>query len=146
MAEQRLPCVMSLGACDMVNFGARDTVPAHFAKRLFHVHNAQVTLMRTTPEENAAMARFIADKVNRSTAPFVLLIPEGGVSALDAPGEVFHDPAADAALFSGLEAGIRQDAQRRIQRVPFHINDPAFAEAVYAAWSGLTSTRAARST
>jgi len=126
--ELRVPYVMSLGACDMVNFGARETVPDKFSQRLFHEHNAQVTLMRTTPDENRAIARWIANKINRATSAVRLLIPEKGVSMLDAVGQPFYDPAADAALFDELEATVNQDSMRQIIRLPHHINDPEFAD------------------
>jgi uncharacterized protein (UPF0261 family) len=126
--DRGIPYVMSLGALDMVNFGARETVDKRFADRRLHVHNAQVTLMRTTPEENRQIARWIARKLNRATSPLVVLIPEGGVSAIDAPGQPFYDPDADAALFNELEACVEQNEQRRILRLPYHINDKPFAE------------------
>jgi uncharacterized protein (UPF0261 family) len=126
----RVPLILSLGALDMVNFGALDTVPDRFCDRLLHVHNAQVTLMRTTPDENRVCARWIAAKLNRSDVAFCVLIPEGGVSALDAPGGPFYDPIADAALFEELEATIEPAPNRRVRRVPLHINDPAFADAL----------------
>lgn len=123
-----VPYVLSLGALDMVNFGAKETVPAEFAGRTLHVHNAQVTLMRTTPEENRRFARWIAGKLNRSTAPVTVVVPEKGVLALDVEGGPFYDPAADAALFDELEKSVEQSASRRIVRAAMHINDPAFAE------------------
>jgi uncharacterized protein (UPF0261 family) len=126
--DRRIPYVMSLGALDMVNFGAMDTVEKRFANRRLHVHNAQVTLMRTTPEENREIARWIARKLNRATAPVVLLIPEQGVSMIDAPGQPFYDSAADASLFEELEACVHQDEVRRIVRLPYHINDRQFSE------------------
>src|SRR5262249_10284948 len=55
-----VPYLLSLGALDMVNFGALATVPEPFRNRRLHVHNAQVTLMRTTPDENRRVARWIA--------------------------------------------------------------------------------------
>ena len=128
--ERRIPYVLSVGALDMVNFGARDSVPAKLAGRKFHVHNPQVTLMRTTAEENREFARFIAGKLNSANGPFVLLIPEKGVSALDAAGQVFWDPEADAALFEGLESGIERRPGRVVRRLPYHINDPPFADAL----------------
>jgi uncharacterized protein (UPF0261 family) len=128
--KAEVPYVLSLGALDMVNFGPRDTVPEHFRNRRLHVHNAQVTLMRTTPEENIACARWMAERLNRSTTPLSLLIPEQGVSALDAPGQPFHDPDADRALFAELEARLQQTPKRRILRFPLHINDPIFARAL----------------
>jgi uncharacterized protein (UPF0261 family) len=133
LAEKDIPCVMSLGALDMVNFGAPETVPAKFADRLFHRHNANVTLMRTSPEENRACARWIAAKINRSRAPLVLLIPEGGVSLLDAPGQPFFDREADNALFETLELLVECNSRRILRRIPHAINAPEFAEAVIAA-------------
>jgi uncharacterized protein (UPF0261 family) len=133
-----IPYVMSLGALDMVNFGAMDAVPAEFKNRKLHVHNSQVTLMRTTPDENRQFARWIARKVNCSTAPVTLLIPEGGVSMIDAPGQPFHDPEADRALFEELESLVDANRHRVVRRSPRHVNDPAFAEelveAFRAAW------------
>jgi uncharacterized protein (UPF0261 family) len=130
----RVPYVISLGALDMVNFGAMDTVPERFRHRKLHVHNAQVTLMRTTAEENRQLARWIAAKLNRSEATFTLLIPEGGLSALDAPGQPFFDPEADAALFDELESSIKPNPGREIRRLPLHINDPAFGHALIDAY------------
>jgi uncharacterized protein (UPF0261 family) len=130
IARRGIPYVGSVGACDMVNFGARDTVPPHHAERLFYEHNPQVTLMRTTPEENHAVGTFIADKLNACAGEVLLLLPEGGVSAIDAPGMPFHDPVADAALFAAIEAGLIQTERRRLVRLPHHINDPAFADAM----------------
>ena len=129
MIKQAIPLVVSVGAVDMVNFGAIDTVPEQFRTRNLHVHNAQVTLMHTTPQENQLIARWIANKLNGSTAPVTILIPEGGVSMLDAPGQPFHEPDADAALFSELETQVQQTDFRQIVRLPYHINDPAFAQA-----------------
>jgi uncharacterized protein (UPF0261 family) len=129
--EKRLPYIMSLGALDMVNFGPVDTVPPAFARRKFHVHNSSVTLMRTTVDENLAVAAWIARKLNaHPESGFTLLIPEGGVSELDKPGNPFFDPEADRALFNELERLVRTGRGRRIVRHPFHINDAAFAEAL----------------
>ena len=125
-----IPWVGSVGALDMVNFGPRDTVPEHYRDRLFVEHNPEVTLMRTTPEENARMGEWIAGRVNRMRGPARLLLPEGGVSALDAPGQPFHDPQARRALFDALERTFEESAGRRLVRTPHHINDPAFADAV----------------
>ena len=130
--DARVPYVLSVGALDMVNFGAKETVPAKFQGRTLHAHNAQVTLMRTTAEENRQFARWIANKLNRSTSLLTLLIPERGLSTIDAPGQPFHDPDADAALFEELERSVEQTEQRRIKRLPLHINDPVFAAALVA--------------
>ena len=125
----RLPYVGSVGALDMVNFGPRNTVPDRYRDRTFVEHNPQVTLMRTMPEENARMGAWIAERLNRMEGPVRFLIPEGGVSALDAPGQPFHAPEADAALFDAIAGTLRESASRRLVRLPHHINDPAFARA-----------------
>lgn len=124
-----VPQVVSLGALDMVNFGPRNTVPERFAARLFHEHNPTVTLMRTTPAENAVLGARIAEVLSRALGPVTVLIPERGVSALDAPGQPFHDRQADAALFKALENGLAGHPQVHVVRRPEHINDPEFAEA-----------------
>jgi len=128
VARTRAPYVGSCGALDMVNFGGMETIPERYQGRKFYPHNPQVTLMRTTVEENAAQGKWIAAKLNQCDGPVRFLIPEGGVSALDAPGQAFWDPEADAALFAALEANLVQTPQRRLVRVPCHINDPLFAK------------------
>ena len=112
-----MPYVGSCGALDMVNFGATATVPAQFADRLLHVHNPEVTLMRTTADENVAFGEFIAGKLNACDGPVRFLLPEGGVSLLDAPGQPFWDPDADAALFDDDRGARRADRRPRVERV-----------------------------
>jgi uncharacterized protein (UPF0261 family)/ABC-type branched-subunit amino acid transport system ATPase component len=133
----RLPYVGSVGALDMVNFAAPETVPERYKGRTFYPHNPQVTLMRTTAEENDRMGRWIGERLNRMEAPVRFLLPEGGVSALDAPGQPFHDPAADAALFKALEETVRRTSSRQLVRLPYHINDPQFAAALVDAFRAL---------
>ncbi|MDO9297053.1 ABC transporter permease [Bradyrhizobium sp.] len=126
----RIPYVGSVGALDMVNFGAPDTVPERYRGRLLHQHNPQVTLMRTLPSENAEMGHWIGDRLNLMEGQVRFLLPEGGVSALDEAGKPFFDAAARDALFGALEASVRQTASRQLIRVPHHINSPAFAAAL----------------
>ncbi|MCU0983701.1 MAG: ABC transporter permease [Acetobacteraceae bacterium] len=137
IARRRVPYIGSVGALDMVNFGPRETVPERYAGRLFYQHNPQVTLMRTTAEENARMGRWIGERLNAMEAPVRFFLPEGGVSALDAPGQPFDDRAARAALFAALEQTVRQGPARQVIRVPFHINAPEFAAALVGAFRAL---------
>jgi uncharacterized protein (UPF0261 family) len=134
IARTGIPYVGSCGALDMVNFGAPDTVPPRYADRLFYHHNPQITLMRTTRQECTEIGEWIADKLNASEGPVRFLLPEGGVSLLDSPGQPFHDPEADAALFGALESRLRQTRDRKVVRVPHNINDAGFADAVVAAF------------
>ncbi|WP_406288550.1 Tm-1-like ATP-binding domain-containing protein [Embleya sp. NBC_00896] len=123
-----LPQVVSVGALDMVNFGPRDTVPERFEQRKLYVHNPTVTLMRTTPEENAELGRRIAAKLVAATGPTALYLPLRGVSAIDVEGAPFHDPAADAALFDALRVGLAGSSVE-LYESDTDINDPAFATA-----------------
>jgi uncharacterized protein (UPF0261 family)/ABC-type branched-subunit amino acid transport system ATPase component len=132
--RSRVPYVGSAGALDMVNFGAPDTIPERYRQRKFHVHNPQVTLMRTTPEENERMGRWIGERLNQMDGPVRFLLPEGGVSALDAQGQPFWDPEADAALFKALERTVRQTGNRQLIRVKRNINDPEFASTIVSAF------------
>lgn len=124
-----IPQVVSLGALDMVNFGPADSVPERFAARNLYVHNPTVTLMRTTPEENAELGRRIARKLNGAESPTELFVPLGGVSAIDREGQPFHDPEADTALFDALRESI-DPARVQVHELDANINDPAFAIAM----------------
>ena len=135
----RIPWVGSVGALDMVNFGPRDTVPERYRGRRFVEHNPEVTLMRTTAEENARMGEWIARRINEMSGPVRFLLPEGGVSALDAPGQPFHDPEADRALFDAIARTFEEGADRRLVRTPHHVNDAAFADAVAGALAAVQS-------
>ncbi len=132
IARTRLPYVGSVGALDMVNFWAPETVPAAFRDRTLYKHNPNVTLMRTTADECRRIGEWIGNKLNACEGEVRFLIPEKGVSALDSEGAAFFDPEADAALFGALEATIRQTERRKVVRLAHHINDPAFAEAAVA--------------
>ncbi len=134
IARTGVPYVGSCGALDMVNFGAMDTVPERYRDRNLYPHNPQVTLMRTTPEENARIGAFIAGKLNACGGPVRFLLPGGGVSMIDAPGQPFYDPEADRVLFETLEREVRQSPGRRLVRRPEHLNDPAFADALVSAF------------
>jgi uncharacterized protein (UPF0261 family) len=133
-ARHALPYVGSCGALDMVNFGAWETVPERFKGRRLYRHNPTVTLMRTTADECRAIGEFVARKLNAMTGPVRFLIPEDGVSAIDRPNQPFHDPAADRVLFDAIEKNFRSGPQRRLVRLPMHINDEAFADALVSAW------------
>jgi uncharacterized protein (UPF0261 family) len=130
VSRAKIPCVLSVGALDMVNFGAPETVPERYRGRKFLAHNPHVTLMRTTAEENRRIGTWIADRFNLCEGPIRLLIPEIGVSGVDAPSRPFYDPEADRALFDALGARLRTTSSRRLIRLPHHINDPEFADAL----------------
>lgn len=134
VGRTRLPYVGSVGALDMVNFWAPETVPERYRSRLLYRHNANVTLMRTTADECRRIGEWIGHKLSACEGPVHFLIPEKGVSALDIEGGAFFDPTADAVLFDAIESGMAPAPNRRIERLPLHINDPEFARAAAAAF------------
>jgi len=124
--EAGIPQVVSVGATDMVNFHALDTVPEGFRHRRLHRHDPQVTLMRTTPEENTRIGAEIGRKLAVARGPVVVYLPRRGVSRIDAAGQPFDDPVARQALFTG----VREHAGSvEVIELDQHINDAAFAEA-----------------
>ena len=125
-ARHGVPAVIAPGCLDMVNFHAPESVPARFAGRVFYAHNPQVTLMRTTPEESAALGRILAEKANLSTGPVAVLLPTKAISIISAAGQPFHDPAADAALFGAIKANLRPEIA--LLEIDAAINDLIFAE------------------
>lgn len=127
-ARSGTPAVVAPGCLDMVNFWAADTVPDRYRGRRFYQHNANVTLMRTTPEENAQLGRIIADKLNASRGPVAVYLPLQGTSVISAPGGPFHWPEADEALLQALNAGLRADIP--VHTLDVNINDPLFAAAM----------------
>ena len=128
--RSQIPYVGSCGALDMVNFEALDTVPQRFKDRHLYQHNPQVTLMRTTAAEHQSCGRFIAGKLNQMAGPVRFFLPLKGVSLIDAPGQPFHDPAADRMLFDTLESEFRPGSNRRLVKLDLNINEPAFAKAL----------------
>ena len=127
MSKAKVPAVISPGCLDMANFGERDTVPEQFADRLFYIHNPQVTLMRTNPEECAELGKIISEKANANPAPTAILNPLKTVSIISAEGQAFYDPIADQALF----AAIHQHADAKVEVIDFdeEINSEVFAKA-----------------
>ncbi|KAJ0753814.1 putative TIM-barrel domain, IGPS, aldolase-type TIM barrel, UPF0261 domain-containing protein [Helianthus annuus] len=129
--EKKIPFVLSVGALDMVNFGAKNTIPAEFQQRKIFEHNEQVSLMRTTVEENKKFAAFIAKKLNKSSSSKIrVCLPEIGISALDAPGKPFYDTNATGTLIEELKRLIETTDDRKVKVYQYHINDTEFAKAL----------------
>lgn len=126
-AKTGTPAVVTPGCLDMVNFYGPESIPQKFQGRRFYQHNPQVTLMRTTPEENAELGKILAQKLNASLGPVSVLIPRKAISVISAPGQKFHDPAADFALFDAIKKNLRTDIE--LIEMDTEINAPQFAEA-----------------
>ncbi|QEF98598.1 hypothetical protein Mal15_26520 [Stieleria maiorica] len=121
-----VPAIVVPGCLDMVNFGGPETIPDKFAQRNFYIHNPQVTLMRTSPQECRELGRLLAGKINQYSAPVSVLIPQKAISVISAAGGPFHDAEADEALFSTLADSLRDGIEVRWE--DREINDPSFAK------------------
>jgi uncharacterized protein (UPF0261 family) len=139
-ARRAVPYVGTCGALDMINFGPFDSVPERLKNRNLYKHNPNVTLMRTTTQECTKIGAFIAQKLNAMVGPVRFLLPEAGVSALDRPGGAFHDPQANQALFDAIGSNFQSIRDHKLIRVPQHINDEQFAEALIASWREINLT------
>lgn len=128
-ARKGVPQVVSVGALDMVNFGAPDTIPQRFSGRNFYPHNPSVTLMRTTPEECAELGRRLAHRISQSIGPAAVFLPLRGVSAISGKGGPFYDPDADEALFSAIRAELDRSRVDLVE-LDLTVNDPEFAAAM----------------
>jgi uncharacterized protein (UPF0261 family) len=124
-AKQGVPAIVTPACLDMVNFWAPDTVPAKFEKRTFYPHNPNVTLMRTTVEECHRLGEIMAEKLNQSTGPVTVLIPQNGWSMIDAPGQPFWLPEADAVFAQTLKEHLRDDIT--VIEIDCNVNDEAFS-------------------
>lgn len=125
--KAKVPQVVSVGACDMVNFGPMDTVPEQFASRNLYKHNPTVTLMRTTVPENREIGSMLASKWNQAETEMTVLLPAKGVSMIDAKGQPFDGPEERKELFAAIREGI-DNTKVEVLEVDNNINDTAFAE------------------
>jgi uncharacterized protein (UPF0261 family) len=140
-AQTGVPQVVSVGALDMVNFHAPETIPPQFQGRKFYRHNPSVTLMRTTAEENARLGEEIARKLSAARGPAAVLLPLAGVSAIDRSGQPFDDPLARGKLF----AAIRQHLSGpELVEMDCHINDPQFADTAASELIAMIAARQSR--
>lgn len=125
-----VPHLISPGCIDMCNFGNPDTIPSKYKDRLFYKWNPQVTLMRTTPEENRKMGEVFAEKANKSKGKVAFLIPKKGYSMLDSvkgnEPQLFWDTAADQAFIDGLKSKLKTGI--KVEEIDANINDPAFSQ------------------
>jgi uncharacterized protein (UPF0261 family) len=125
----------------MVNFGAPETVPERFRGRRFYQHNPAVTLMRTTPEENGRLGQILAEKASAAKGRVTVILPLGGVSAIDSDAKAFYDPAADSVLFEAIRGHLK--ANVKLVEVDCHINDPGFADRIVAEFLAMAPFRTA---
>ena len=127
-ADAGIPAVVAPGCLDMVNFWAPQSTPEKYSGRRFYQHNPNVTLMRTTPDENHELGRRFAEKLNRSKGPVAVYLPLRGISVISAAGQPFHWPEADHALFEAIKQNLKPEIA--LHELDVNINDALFAKAV----------------
>lgn len=128
VSQRGIPQVVVPGCIDMANFWARETVPKQYNDRRFNQWASNVTLMRTTPEENAKIGRILAEKANKSSGPVAFFLPLKGLSMLDAPDKEFWWPEANQALFDAIKGNLKSEIP--IYELDCNINDDEFADAI----------------
>ena len=128
VSQRGIPQVVVPGCIDMANFSARETVPKQYNDRRFNQWASNVTLMRTTPEENAKIGRILAEKANKSSGPVAFFLPLKGLSMLDAPDKEFWWPEANQALFDAIKGNLKSEIP--IYELDCNINDDEFADAI----------------
>ena len=128
VSQKGIPLVIAPGCVDMANFWARDTVPKKYDDRRFYQWAPNVTLMRTTPEENTEIGCILAAKANMSSGPVAFFLPLRGVSMMDAPDEKFWWPEANQALFDAIKDNLKSDIP--VYELDCNVNDDEFADAM----------------
>jgi uncharacterized protein (UPF0261 family) len=145
-ARHGIPQVVAPGGLDMINFGRPDTVPARYAGRAIHAHNSEITLVRTSAAECRELGRWLAGRVAGEAGTHarpVILLPSGGLSAIDIPGQPLHDAAADAALLAAVRE--HADASRvRLAEAAGNLDRPQTGVLAADLLAGLLSQRAGR--
>lgn len=127
-SERGLPQLIVPGCLDMVNFGPIDTVPEVYKNRHLYQWAPDVTLMRTNEEENRKLGKILADKLNKSKRPVILLFPTLGLSEIGGKGKEFNNPEIDRVLFDSICEHVR--AEITVIEVEANINTKEFGERV----------------
>lgn len=127
-SDMGIPQVVVPGCLDMVNFSELDSVPEKYSSRQLYSWAPNVTLMRTNKEENEALGKLLAHKLNRAKTPVTILLPRKGISQIDKEGDIFYNPGADDALFESIKSNCSADIP--VIEVDAHINEEAFSVAL----------------
>ena len=124
--EKGIPQLIVPGAMELANFMPPSSLPEKYEGRKYYMHNPNLKLLRANAAESREAGKILAEKVNASKGPVLVMLPLLGISQYDSPGGPLEDPEADKALFSSIKEHLRPDIP--LEEVPLHINDPKFAE------------------
>ncbi len=126
--DMGIPQIVLPGCADMLLYEWRDDFPASLLERDYVRHTPTHTHFRTTYEELYAVAEYVASHLNNGKGPRAAVVPLGGYSMLNRPGEPLWDPHANKGYLDGLKALLNDDIN--LIEDPAHINDLSLAEHV----------------
>ena len=126
-SESGIPQVISLAGLDMLSHhGSVEDAAERFRGRTTFRYDEWRLEVRTSPEELVQVARVMAERLNKATAPATVLIPVQGWSWLSQPGRPFYDPEADAAFADEMKRLVKP--QVSIKEVHLPLDTPEFAK------------------
>jgi uncharacterized protein (UPF0261 family) len=128
--RQGIPQVVVPGGIEVLNFGARDTVPDKYDRpeRQIIIHNPSVCAARINKTESIHLGNVIAKKLNAATGPTSVLVPLNGFDMYQAPPDGrWIDREKDAAFLEALRSNLREDIQ--MLELDAYINEKRFADA-----------------
>jgi uncharacterized protein (UPF0261 family) len=128
--KKAIPAILVPGNIDFLVTGPLDIAKRQFPGRKYHVHNAAITVVRTTQEEIKILARTMAGLANKAKGPLAILVPLGGFSAFDSPEGPLPDPEAPGIFADILKANLSSAISLKL--LPHHINDSEFAHEIIA--------------
>lgn len=143
-AHAQIPYIVSVGACDMINFGPMSSIKPELieadrkGERKLYQHNPAVTLLRTSRDENRRIGEFIGEKLAEYERKDLVkvMLPETSVSMISGDGGPFEDREADKALFETLREKLK-DTGIDTEVYDWDINGSEFANGVVAALAAL---------
>jgi uncharacterized protein (UPF0261 family) len=126
--QKGIPTVLVPGNIDFLGIGPIKEAEQRFPGRIYHIHNAAITAVRTERKELEAVAQLLAQRCNTAKGPFSVLVPLGGFSVFDRKGGPFHDPEGPEFFGKALKKHLRPGISLHL--LPYHINDREFSGAV----------------
>ena len=128
--KKDIPVFFAPGNLDFMVGGPLEMAKQQFPGKRYHVHNAQLTAVRTGPEEMEEVAKYLGSAFSNIRLPTEFFIPLKGFSNHDSEQGHLHDPSMPPIFEELLRKHCPADTP--ITALPYHINDPEFAAAVTA--------------